>query len=333
MITLKLTSHDQQDNNYPLSSVWKMMLLKYLRNGIDNRRGAVASSNRALKQPTIRVVANIAEGVPESDNKELIIYARANNKVVIGPATVGGIQAGAFKIGDTAGTTDNIIQCILYRPGSVGFVSKSGCILLSVTMSNSDDTQTAINAQKLLDSLSSSDQNVIQIEKANYLTHFLHRSLSSEVKMSMVTTVAKMEFTDHSKPWSWIPCSQISCSKPLPSDASIECLRAPRMYGNNVNVSCKITKSASDATICCFLSTWRYLRTSCSSSFANNFDMYYLQLVRTCYNFYQSTSTKLAGENYFLHSGQLMFKSLFVIYTRWTTTNFLTWRICFLHDI
>ncbi|PWA44853.1 ATP-citrate synthase beta chain protein 2 [Artemisia annua] len=89
-------------------------------------RSAAASSNLALKQPTIRVVAIIAEGVPESDTKELIAYARSNNKVVIGPATVGGIQAGAFKIGDTAGTIDNIIQCKLYRPGSVGFVSKSG---------------------------------------------------------------------------------------------------------------------------------------------------------------------------------------------------------------
>ncbi|CAN7080170.1 unnamed protein product [Brassica oleracea var. botrytis] len=85
----------------------------------------VASSMPALKQPTIKVVAIIAEGVPESDTKQLIAYARANNKVVIGPATVGGIQAGAFKIGDTAGTIDNIIQCKLYRPGSVGFVSKS----------------------------------------------------------------------------------------------------------------------------------------------------------------------------------------------------------------
>ncbi|KAK7854361.1 atp-citrate synthase beta chain protein 1 [Quercus suber] len=89
-------------------------------------RSAAASSMAALKQPTIRVVAIIAEGVPESDTKQLIAYARANNKVVIGPATVGGIQAGAFKIGDTAGTIDNIIQCKLYRPGSVGFVSKSG---------------------------------------------------------------------------------------------------------------------------------------------------------------------------------------------------------------
>ncbi|KAK7264713.1 hypothetical protein RJT34_32323 [Clitoria ternatea] len=89
-------------------------------------RSAAASSMAALKQPTIRVVAIIAEGVPESDTKQLIAYARANNKVVIGPATVGGIQAGAFRIGDTAGTIDNIIHCKLYRPGSVGFVSKSG---------------------------------------------------------------------------------------------------------------------------------------------------------------------------------------------------------------
>jgi len=45
---------------------------------------------------------------------------------VIGPATVGGIQAGAFKIADTAGTPKNVIDCKLYRPGCVGFVSKSG---------------------------------------------------------------------------------------------------------------------------------------------------------------------------------------------------------------
>ena len=36
------------------------------------------------------------------------------------------MQAGAFRIGDTAGTLDNIAACKLHRPGSVGFVSKSG---------------------------------------------------------------------------------------------------------------------------------------------------------------------------------------------------------------
>lgn len=89
-------------------------------------RSAYESSLEALKQPTVRVAAVIAEGIPEKDAKSLIAYARANNKVIIGPATVGGVQAGAFKIGDTAGTLDNIISCKLYRPGSVGFVSKSG---------------------------------------------------------------------------------------------------------------------------------------------------------------------------------------------------------------
>ena len=89
-------------------------------------RSAFESSLEALEQATVKVVAVIAEGVPEKDAKTLIAYARANSKVLIGPATVGGVQAGAFKIGDTAGTLENITACKLYRPGSVGFVSKSG---------------------------------------------------------------------------------------------------------------------------------------------------------------------------------------------------------------
>lgn len=89
-------------------------------------RSAYDSTYVALKQPTIRTIAIIAEGVPERDVKKLIAYADRHDKVIIGPATVGGLQAGAFKIGDTAGTIDNIMACKLHRPGSVGFVSKSG---------------------------------------------------------------------------------------------------------------------------------------------------------------------------------------------------------------
>eukprot|EP00762_Andalucia_godoyi_P005235 ANDGO_06800.mRNA.1 ATP-citrate synthase beta chain protein 1 len=89
-------------------------------------RSAFESSMVALDQPTIRTVVIIAEGVPERNVKELIAKANKLGKVVIGPATVGGVQAGAFKIGDTAGTVENIVRCKLHRPGSVGFVSKSG---------------------------------------------------------------------------------------------------------------------------------------------------------------------------------------------------------------
>ena len=53
---------------------------------------AYESSMEALKQPTVRVVAIIAEGVPEADSKQLIAFARAHNKIIIGPATVGGLQ-------------------------------------------------------------------------------------------------------------------------------------------------------------------------------------------------------------------------------------------------
>jgi succinyl-CoA synthetase alpha subunit len=48
----------------------------------------------ALQTATLRVVAVIAEGVPEKDTKRMIAFARANNKVIIGPATVGGVQVG-----------------------------------------------------------------------------------------------------------------------------------------------------------------------------------------------------------------------------------------------
>eukprot|EP01095_Lingulamoeba_sp_RSL-Kostka_P007040 TRINITY_DN221_c3_g1_i1.p1 TRINITY_DN221_c3_g1~~TRINITY_DN221_c3_g1_i1.p1 ORF type:complete len:634 (-),score=258.90 TRINITY_DN221_c3_g1_i1:96-1997(-) len=89
-------------------------------------RSAYSSSMLALEQASIRTVVIIAEGVPVGDARRLIAKSRKLNKVVIGPATVGGIQAGSFKIGDTAGTVDNIIACKLYRPGCVGFVSKSG---------------------------------------------------------------------------------------------------------------------------------------------------------------------------------------------------------------
>lgn len=89
-------------------------------------RSAFQSTLEALRVPTIRTLAIVAEGVPERDVKVLNTTAEKLCKVIIGPATVGGIQAGAFKIADTAGTIENIITCKLHRPGSVGFVSKSG---------------------------------------------------------------------------------------------------------------------------------------------------------------------------------------------------------------
>jgi succinyl-CoA synthetase alpha subunit len=89
-------------------------------------RSAYDTSKDALESESIRVVVIIAEGVPERQSQILNKLAKERNKIIIGPATVGGIKAGAFKIANTAGTLENIILSKLYRPGSVGFVSKSG---------------------------------------------------------------------------------------------------------------------------------------------------------------------------------------------------------------
>ena len=89
-------------------------------------RSAYPTSKEALESKTIRTVAIIAEGVPEQRTKELIKIANERNKWIIGPATVGGIAAGGFRIGNTAGMLDNIVASKLHRAGSVAYVSKSG---------------------------------------------------------------------------------------------------------------------------------------------------------------------------------------------------------------
>jgi len=89
-------------------------------------RSAFPTSKEALLTKTIHSVAIIAEGIPERRTKELIKIAKEKNKWIIGPATVGGIAAGGFRIGNTAGMLDNIVASKLHRAGSVAYVSKSG---------------------------------------------------------------------------------------------------------------------------------------------------------------------------------------------------------------
>ena len=89
-------------------------------------RSAYPITMEAMDYPNLRTIAIIAEGIPERRSKEIITKANRLGKNIIGPATVGGLKAGAFKIGNTAGMLDNIIDSKLHRPGSVAYVSKSG---------------------------------------------------------------------------------------------------------------------------------------------------------------------------------------------------------------
>lgn len=91
-----------------------------------SERSCAETTIEALETDTIRTIIMIAEGVPQRDVRKIAKLAKEKNKWIIGPATVGGIKPGAFKIGNAAGTMQNIKDTKLYRRGSVGFVSVSG---------------------------------------------------------------------------------------------------------------------------------------------------------------------------------------------------------------
>jgi ATP citrate (pro-S)-lyase len=89
-------------------------------------RSVYSSTLEILTYPQIKAIAIIAEGVPERHAREILHIAHSKDVLIIGPATVGGVKPGCFKIGNSGGMMDNIIASKLYRPGSVGYVSKSG---------------------------------------------------------------------------------------------------------------------------------------------------------------------------------------------------------------
>ncbi|KAJ5611236.1 ATP-citrate synthase subunit 1 [Penicillium lagena] len=89
-------------------------------------RSVYSSTMELMENPQIRSIAIIAEGVPERRAREIMVAAKEKGITIIGPATVGGIKPGAYKIGNTGGMMDNIVASKLYRKGSVGYVSKSG---------------------------------------------------------------------------------------------------------------------------------------------------------------------------------------------------------------
>ncbi|GCB71119.1 hypothetical protein scyTo_0005846 [Scyliorhinus torazame] len=89
-------------------------------------RSAYDSTVETMSFSQIRTIAIIAEGIPEALTRRLIKMADEKGVTIIGPATVGGIKPGCYKIGNTGGMLDNILASKLYRPGSVAYVSRSG---------------------------------------------------------------------------------------------------------------------------------------------------------------------------------------------------------------
>jgi len=89
-------------------------------------RTAYDVTMEALNIGGFKSIMITAEGIPERLARGMNEFARAKGVTVIGPATVGAIAPGAFKIANIGGTIDNIINSKLHRTGSCGLVTRSG---------------------------------------------------------------------------------------------------------------------------------------------------------------------------------------------------------------
>lgn len=89
-------------------------------------RTAYDVTMEAVKLKQFKTIMVTAEGIPERLARKMNVDARNSGVTVIGPATVGGIAPGAFKIANVGGTIENIIQSKLHRAGSCGLVTRSG---------------------------------------------------------------------------------------------------------------------------------------------------------------------------------------------------------------
>ncbi len=89
-------------------------------------RTAYDVTMEALEVGGFKSIMITAEGIPERLARGMNEKARAAGVTVIGPATVGAIAPGAFKIANIGGTISNIINSKLHRAGSCGLVTRSG---------------------------------------------------------------------------------------------------------------------------------------------------------------------------------------------------------------
>ncbi len=80
----------------------------------------------ALELGQFKTIMITAEGIPERLARIMNKTARDKGVLIIGPATVGAITPGAFKVANIGGTIENIVKSKLHRPGSCGLVTRSG---------------------------------------------------------------------------------------------------------------------------------------------------------------------------------------------------------------
>ncbi|VDK86738.1 unnamed protein product [Litomosoides sigmodontis] len=135
-------------------------------------RSCYSTVREAFDFPQIRVIAIIAEGMPENQTRQLIKLANERGVTLIGPATVGGIKPGCFKIGNTGGMIDNILSLKF-----VAYVSRSG------GMSNELNNIISQNADGVYEGIAIGGD---RYPGSTFLDHLLRYEMDDRVKMMVM---------------------------------------------------------------------------------------------------------------------------------------------------
>ena len=112
-----------------------------------SHRTASTVIKEALESKLFKNICTVAEWIPEKETREIIALNKTYKINLIWPSVVGWIVAGALRVGNTGWSLENIMKSKLYRPGSVGIVTKSGGMmneLCRVVSKVSDGTHTAL---------------------------------------------------------------------------------------------------------------------------------------------------------------------------------------------
>jgi len=141
-------------------------------------RSAYSSTMSMLSHSKqIKLIAIIAEGIPENMTKKINKLAVEKGVSIVGPATVGGVKPGCFKIGNTGGMLDNILKSKLYRPGSVAYVSRSG------GMSNELNNIVSINTNGVYEGVAIGGD---RYPGSSFMDHIKRYNANPDVKMIIV---------------------------------------------------------------------------------------------------------------------------------------------------
>ncbi|XP_058104884.1 U-box domain-containing protein 44-like [Magnolia sinica] len=194
----KLSSGDEQEVLQCLSQLQDLCKERdlhrewvALENYIPILVGFLGGSNRQMRSHALSILCLLAKD--SDDNKKRI--AEVDNAIDFI------VRSLAKHISESKLAVALLLELSKNDMVSNNIGKVQGCILLLVTIKNSDDAQATKDAKEVLENLSFLDQNVVQMAKANYFKPLLQRlsSGSNASKMIMAKALSEMELTDHSK--------------------------------------------------------------------------------------------------------------------------------------